>query len=135
MIGLDTNLLVRILIRDDEKQTELVRRLLERCHEDGERCLVTTIALCELEWVLTASYKVPRQEVAAAIEGFSTEELFVVEEAEMVREALTRYQAGKGDLSDYLLGARGRELGTATTFTFDKALRDTPDFTLLRSSE
>lgn len=131
MIGLDTNLVVRLLVEDDKRQLRQTKRLLARCHEDGEKCLLTTIVLCELEWVLRQSYGVPRMEVAAAVEGFLTDELFAVEEPEEARRALTSYREGKGDLSDYLLGARGTSLQARTVYTFDRGLRDCEDFTLL----
>ena len=131
MIGLDTNLLVRLLVLDDEEQVARVRALLDRCHENGTRCLLTIVVLCELEWVLATSYEVSREEIALAVRRFVADELFEVEEQQVVQQALDDYGRGRGDLSDYLLAARGHALGAMTTFTFDKALRDCERFTLL----
>lgn len=48
MISLDTNILVRLLVEDDEDQAATARDLLRRSIEADEPCLVTVIALCEL---------------------------------------------------------------------------------------
>ena len=132
MIALDTNLLVRYLTRDDADQAALVDDLLARCIEDGTPCAVTVVALCELGWVLKRAYAVPRGEIAAALQGLLSEELFQIEGREAVQRALDQFERGKGDFSDYLLGETGRALGAETTFTFDRRLRDSEPFTLLR---
>ncbi|HCF30315.1 MAG TPA: twitching motility protein PilT, partial [Cyanobacteria bacterium UBA11049] len=46
--GLDTNVLVRYLIRDDESQWQQASELIE----SGQLCFVANIVLCELVWVL-----------------------------------------------------------------------------------
>jgi len=132
VIALDTDVVVRLLVQDDERQANRVERLLARCHEEGIRCLLTTVVLCELEWVLEGSYGIPRAEITAAVQGFLGDDLFAVEAPAQVSRALEQYQAGKGDLSDYLLGQRAKALQAATTYTFDRSLRDCEDFTLLR---
>lgn len=131
MIGLDTNLLVRLLVEDDRRQAEKVAALLDRCQEDGVRCLVSTIALCELEWVLVSAYGVPRAEIADAVEALLADDLMQLERPEEVRRAVRRYRDGKGDLSDHLLGETSRALGAGTVYTLDRELRDAEAFTLL----
>ncbi len=132
MIALDTNLLVRYLIRDDADQVERVDELLARCLEGGTRCLITVIVLCEVVWVLKRSYSVPRQAISATLHALLSEELFEVEAREAVQRAIGRFDGGKGDFSDHLLGETGQALGARTTFTFDRRLRDNEAFTLLR---
>jgi predicted nucleic-acid-binding protein len=131
VIGLDTNLLVRLVARDDEQQVSRVVDLLEQCRQQQDRCVVTLIALCELEWVLTISYQAPRTDVIAMVQALLDEEIFIVEHSNLVLTALGHYQRGSGDLSDYLLGERSRTFGVTTTYTFDKALRNHANFTLL----
>ncbi len=48
MIGVDTNILVRYLTKDDEKQWKQAAEIIEA----GEQCFVANIVLCELAWVL-----------------------------------------------------------------------------------
>ena len=48
MIGLDTNILVRYLTRDDEQQWRQATDLIQQ----NQPCFITNIVLCELVWVL-----------------------------------------------------------------------------------
>ena len=131
MIALDTNVLIRFLVRDDEAQAAKARRLVERCAEAGDHCLVSNPVLCELEWVLESVYGASRSEVASAVEGLLSMPPFQVEDAELTQQALQAYAKGKADFSDYLLGLVGRSRGARTTYTFDRDLRRVEGFTLL----
>ena len=102
--------------------------------EKKERCLVTVVVLCELQWVLARVYKASRQELTAVVEMLLSDDVFFLEETEMVRQALTRFTDGKADLPDYLIGAKSLSLGATSTFTFDKALRRQSGFTVLEDS-
>lgn len=131
MIALDTNVLVRILVRDDESQAARARRLVERCVETGDACLVSNPVLCELEWVLESVYGASRLDVASAVRVLLTTPPFRVEDSELTHRALQAYSKGKGDLSDHLLSQVGRSRGARTTYTFDRDLRKAEGFTLL----
>ena len=52
MIGLDTNVLVRFLVRDDEDQFERARKLIRRQAQDGQPVRISLLVLLETEWVL-----------------------------------------------------------------------------------
>ena len=60
-----------------------------------------------------------------------TDPVFQVEDAPRLRRALNAYERGRGELSDHLLGETAVDLGARTTFTFDRALRGHPSFTVL----
>ena len=131
MIALDTNVVVRLLVEDDEAQAARAARLVRACAEAGESCLVTISTLCELEWVLDSVYRATRADVAAAVRKFLTTPPFEVEERALVERALARYMNEKGDLSDHLIGQVARARGARTTYTFDRELRRAEAFTLL----
>ncbi len=48
MIGLDTNILIRYLTRDDEPQWQQAATIIQQ----NQPCFITNIVLCELVWVL-----------------------------------------------------------------------------------
>ncbi len=50
-----------------------------------------------------------------------------------VGAAVASYERGKADFSDYLIGATAASAGASTTFTFDRGLRKSEDFTLVPS--
>ncbi len=131
MIALDTNVLLRLLVRDDEAQAARARRLLETCAESGETCLVSNPVLCEIEWVLESVYHASRAEVASAVRALLSTPPFQVEDAQATEQALRMYAKGKGDFSDYLLCQVGRTRGARTTYTFGRDLRKADGFTLL----
>jgi len=56
MIGVDTNVLVRYLVRDDPAQFERARRLISREVDTREPVLVSLLVLLETEWVLRSRY-------------------------------------------------------------------------------
>jgi len=60
MLGVDTNVLVRYLIRDDQSQYEKARRLIEREVSKGEPVLVSMLVLLETEWVLRSRYELAK---------------------------------------------------------------------------
>ena len=132
MIALDTNVVVRLLVEDDVKQTRLARQLLDEATERDEPVFISDIVLSELEWVLDAAYGVPRRRILSAVNALAGDQRFCYEDKNRVIAALSLYQRGKGDLADYLLGLRAETEGARTTFSFDRDLRGEARFTLLR---
>lgn len=133
MIALDTNLVVRLIVSDDPKQTALTERLLREAFEQGETCFISDPVLCETEWVLDRSYKVPCGEILSALRNLlARRSLFTFESPEALGKALDDYQQGKADFSDFLIGAKAQALGARTTFTFDRVLSRHQGYSLLK---
>ncbi len=131
MIALDTNVLIRFLVRDDHDQAARAHALIESCAEKGEECLITSSVLCETECVLESVYRASRAEIANAVRMLLTTPPFSPQDPAILENALQRYSKGKGDLSDYLIGECASALGARTTYTFDRVLRNAEQFTLL----
>ena len=131
MIGIDTNLLIRILIEDDAEQLKRARTLLNGMAERFETVFVADIVLAELEWVLEDAYQVPRARILQALQAIVASKQFEFQDRRRVLDALELYQKGKAELSDYLVGLIGSQRGASTTYTFDRDLRDDERFTLL----
>ena len=62
MLGVDTNVLIRHLIRDDQPQYKKARRLIDREGRKGDPPLVSLLVLLESEWVLRSRYELPKSE-------------------------------------------------------------------------
>ncbi|MCD2449351.1 PIN domain-containing protein [Methylicorpusculum oleiharenae] len=56
MIGLDTNVIVRYLVQDDEQQSKLATDLIEEQCSTETRLFINEITLCEIVWVLKRAY-------------------------------------------------------------------------------
>ncbi len=131
MIALDTNVLIRFFVRDDEEQARSALKLIETCREADDSCLISNPVLCEIEWVLQSAYRASRTDIIAAIRTLLTTSPFVLEDPELVDRALRLYAREKGDFSDFLRGEIAHARGARTTYTFDRDLRSAKGFTLL----
>jgi predicted nucleic-acid-binding protein len=131
LIGLDTNVLVRFLTQDDERQAGLVDDLVAQAIEDGEVLFVDDVVLCELVWVLRFSYRFDRETVASTLEQLLGTALFSFEDRDLLLRALAVYREGSADFADHVIGFRNGRAGCDSTMTFDQALRESASFSLL----
>ncbi len=67
MIAVDTNVIVRFLVRDDEKQAQTVRRRLKQAENNRERLLIPLLVVLETIWVLESAYGKTRHEIVSSI--------------------------------------------------------------------
>jgi predicted nucleic-acid-binding protein len=117
MIGLDTNVLIRLGDDSDPSQRDRAQALVRTQGAGG--CFITEIVLSEFAWTLTRSFKLSRADVAARIAVvLEAPDLIVASEREAAR-ALQRFRAGPADFADYFLAEINRSAGCATTATFD----------------
>lgn len=120
MIGLDTNVLLRLLLRDDEAQAAAALRFVEGACSAEAPCLINRIVLIEAAWVLASGYGYGREQVAAILDAVLRTEVFAVENAAEAWAALKDYRGGNADFADCLIGRTNRALGAETTASFDR---------------
>ena len=131
MIGLDTNLLVRYLTRDDPSQYAQVTDFIDRAIARGDRFVINNAVLCELVWVLRTAYECSREEIARALDHILGTAQFDIERADDARQAVRDFQSTKADFSDALIGRVNRSLGADRTVTFDRNLKGLDTFQVL----
>jgi predicted nucleic-acid-binding protein len=120
MIGLDTNVLVRILTADDPVQTPRAARFLQdHCSPDGPG-VVNCVVITELIWVLRNAYGYGRAEIALALESLLGNASLAIEFRERVEAAVRTYKAGNCDFVDALIAELNIERGCEATATFDR---------------
>jgi predicted nucleic-acid-binding protein len=117
VIALDTNVLLRLVVKDDEAQAEAALRLIEKLARNGEAAFVALITLVEFAWVLEDAYGVRPREISSIIREILSISTLVVERETMVLDAL---DADQGDLSDRLIHFAGVAAGCDRTVTFDR---------------
>jgi predicted nucleic-acid-binding protein len=125
--GLDTNVLLRYLLKDDAAQAARAERELEQ----DERFLIDGIVLCELVWVLEAGYGFSRTNIAGALDKILATAQFEIESKDLVLVALDDFRRSAVDFSDCLIGRRNRSTGAPETVTFDRSLKGLEGFRLL----
>ena len=113
-ITVDTNILVRAVVRDDEKQARAAAKLLK----EAELIAVSLPCLCEFVWVLRRVYNFGNQDISAAIEALlDTSNIAVNRPA--ADAGLATLNEG-GDFADGLIAYEGNWLGGETFVSFDK---------------
>ena len=128
MIGLDTNVLVRFLVRDDEDQFDRARKLIRREAHSGEPVRISLLVLLETEWVLRSRYKLAKGEILDAFSELLSAVDLSFEDEPSIEEALFAWKDSSAQFADCLIGARYRALGCSATATFDNGAVKLPGF-------
>jgi predicted nucleic-acid-binding protein len=129
VIALDTNVLVRFLVEDDEAQSAAAAALIEEALSREEGLFVSDIVVCETVWVLSAAYRVKRPATIAILRELLRAKQLVFSAPDSLSRALDAFARGRGDFADYLIREHARVAGFETVATFDSALLDEPGFT------
>lgn len=119
MLGVDTNVLVRYLIRDDPPQYEKARRLIDREVTKGEPVLVSLLVLLETEFVLRSRYELAKADIVTAFSALLDTADLAFEDEPSVENAVYSWKDSAVDFADCLIEARNRRLGCSATATFD----------------
>ncbi len=115
MKAIDTNFLVRILVRDDEIQAHRALAYVQQ----GE-VFISQIVLCELVWVLEECYDINKEELISVLESVLKTDQFIIENSDTVWTALGVYRKYSLDFADCLIGVSARQNSCEVTGTFDK---------------
>ena len=119
MVAIDTNVLVRYLVRDDQKQAEAARTLFESLsiEQPGYVCREVVI---ELVWVLERAYRCSREQVATILEQLAKTESLVVEAGNDVIRAASRLRSVSADFSDLMILSAAERSRAHCLYTFDQ---------------
>ncbi len=118
MIALDTNVVVRYLVQDDDAQLRAVLRMLSR---KGAAYYLCDLVLSETDWVLRSLYDWTAAQVAEAFARLTTVHNLVFENESRLRSALRALRDG-ADLADELIARGCRDHGCSHMATFDKGI-------------
>jgi predicted nucleic-acid-binding protein len=128
MKALDTNILARYLRDDDPAQSKRAAHFVQRAIRQNEPLYLNHVVLCELVWVLDAVYEHRKDEIIVMLEAVLLTGQFELEDKVSIQSALDDYKKTKADFSDCLIGRRNRALGSETTLTFDRLLKNVATF-------
>ncbi len=132
MKGVDTNILIRFLVADDEAQTKRVYELFKKAESQNGALFVPLVVVLELLWVLESAYKVPREEIVESIKDMLLMPILKFERRPAVQRFVHLASKSRCDLSDLLIGCSAKEQGCESVITFDKKASKSELFKLLR---
>ncbi|GMV16371.1 MAG: type II toxin-antitoxin system VapC family toxin [Polyangiaceae bacterium] len=117
MRAVDTNVLVRLLARDDPKQVAAAEAFV------SPGAWVSHLALVETSWVLSSVYEVPPAQIASAIEMLLDHQTLAVQDPDVVAAALAHFRKRPSlGFSDCLMLEVARRAGHLPLGTFDRDL-------------
>ena len=131
MIGIDTNILLRLWLNDAPAQNKRIDVLLAEHGSAPESLLVTDVVLAEALWTLRSAYQQDKAAQGLAVRSLLDETAFAFEDRDSVAMALDLFEHHNCGFSDCLVAAKHRHLGCEFTATFDRSMRRLPDVKLL----
>jgi predicted nucleic-acid-binding protein len=132
MIAVDTNVLVRFLVRDDEQQAEAARKRFKEAEARRERLKIPLLVVLELIWVLESAYDKTRAEILDALGLLRQMPLFAFQCDPVIERLLADGAKYKADLSDILIAHSAESPDCEAGITFDKQAAKLPFFSLLK---
>ena len=126
MRAADTNVLVRLLERDDDRQVRAAEDFI------APGAWISHLVLAETLWVLDAVYERSAAQIATAVEMLLDHRQLVIQDADAVATALTRFRERPAlGFSDCLVVEVARRAGHIPVGTFDRDLAKLESTSLL----
>ncbi len=126
MRAVDTNLLVRLMTRDDARQVAAAEAFIQK------GAWVSHLALVEATWVLSAVYSRDAAAISIAVEMLLGHETLSIQDSDVVVAALSHFQKHPSvGFSDCMLLEIARKAGHLPLGTFDRGLGKLPEATRL----
>ncbi|WDN88240.1 hypothetical protein BuS5_01208 [Desulfosarcina sp. BuS5] len=120
MKGIDTNILIRFLIGDDELQAKKVYNIFKKAESEKNELFVPLLVIIELIWVLESVYEIHRTEILESISELTLMPILKFEYQSTLQQFTHSAQGNRYDLSDLLIAHSAKTQGCESIITFDK---------------
>ena len=120
MKALDTNILIRFLVKDDVSQAEAVYRLFKRAESDKITFFVPLLVMLKTIWVLSSVYEISRTEILEVINDIIYLPILKFEGQTALKRFLMDARDNNADLSDILISSSAKQSGCESVLSFDK---------------
>jgi predicted nucleic-acid-binding protein len=111
MRGVDTNVVLRLFVVDDQEQHRMARSFFDQCDADNPAS-VSLVVVVELAWLLRSRYGYPQEQVLDVLEALTNSVNVHVQDPELVEDAIANSRNNKAGLC--------RRAGCSTIATFDR---------------
>lgn len=132
MVSLDTNVLIRFIVKDDVVQSRLAAGLINDAKASGQSAMVTMLVVLECEWVLRSAYQFSKIEILAVLAGLLRAGEVNLENDPVLEYALELWDRSTSNFANCFILAHSRALGCSTMVTFDKRASKLANCTLLK---
>lgn len=120
MKAIDTNILVRFLTGDDERQAKKVYSIFKKAETEKIELFVPLVVVFEMIWILESVYEAARAEILDAIGDLLLMPIFKFDQQPAIQQFIHSAQGNKYDLSDLLIAHSAKINGCEAVLTFDK---------------
>lgn len=133
MNALDTNVLIRFLVKDDTRQSQIVYKLFKKAESDKKSYWVPLLVVLETIWVLESVYDIPRGEILDSLNELLLMTVLKFESQSVIQQFIHNARKNTIDLSDVLIAFAARISGCERVLTFDKKASGHDLFELIQS--
>lgn len=131
MTALDTNILVRFLVRDDERQAQAVYKRFRKAENQRETLFVPLPVVLEVIWVLDSVYAKSRDKILEAFDNLKGMTILKFEKEQIVQGMITEGKNTGIELPDLIVALAAKASGCDSIITFDRKAAKHPLFSLL----
>ncbi len=117
---IDTNILIRLIIKDDDVKRKAIEKLFDRAKQKKLILHILPIAILEIVWVLEKFYKLNKKIIREFIEAVLNTPELKCEMENILRSAIKFYEEKNIKFADAVMGCWGLDKGLSTVYTYDE---------------
>ena len=122
MIGVDTSVLLRLLLDDDAAQAARLEAWLGSLPAAAVQVHVADVVLAEASRTLASVYRQPKPELLKALRALLAEPMFTFEHRAAVAAAVDAFESAGCGFADCLIAAKNQAMRCSGTVSFDQRL-------------
>ena len=132
MKAVDTNVLIRFIMKDDEKQAKSVYQLFKQSEQNQQPLFVPLLVVLEVIWVLQSVYEIPDADIVQTFSDLLAMPVLSFESENVLENFIESTANTSFDLSDLLIANSAYSSDCESIFTFDKKASKFKYFELLK---
>ena len=116
----DTSVLLRILVKDDEVKRKASENLIKNAKTSGITLYVPPVTILEVVWVLEKVYKFKKDAIREIVEAILNTPELNCDMDGVFKNAVRDYEEKNIKFADAMMGHWGLDKGFSTVFTYDE---------------
>ncbi len=132
MKAVDTNVLIRFIMKDDEKQAQSVYQLFKQSEQNQQPLFVSLLVVLEVIWVLQSVYEIPDADIVQTFSDLLAMPVLSFKSENVLENFIESTANTSFDLSDLLIANSAYSSDCESIFTFDKKASKFKYFELLK---